>query len=157
MRIILIILAIILLLIGGLLGAYYGLGLRSQLPFLDFLPVLEADEPSESELSEAKVQYVNFKPLNIPIFRGQKPIRQVTLSMVISVNGLAKSTVIDEKRAEIRNSVLGELQGYLNLQWSESATLDHENVKKRLKIILDRHLGDGIINEVLIPQFYVRR
>lgn len=157
MRIILIILAILLLLIGGLLGAYYGLGLRSQLPFLDFLPALEEEGPSEEELAERKAQYVKFRMLNIPIFKGQRVIRQAMVSMTLEVNGPTKASLIDEKREEIRHIALGELQGYLNLQWTESGTLDHANVKKRLKIVLDRHLGDGIVNEVLVPQFYVRR
>ena len=167
MRLFIIILFGLLLLAGGLVGAYFAFDLGDELGQVqEAVGVDLLKEPPPPPPN-----YVPMERMRIPVFRGERVIRHVTVRPVLATASEANAAAIARSQRILADAFLRELTSYVNLQYDEFRLLaqaDDEvldkraaenlaNIKKRLRLIGNRIVGEGVIDEVLIPEFLERR
>lgn len=139
-------------LISGGAGAWY---------FFDLETALFGAPAPVSKKKKAEPlppEYTDLQVMVIPIIRRERVHRSLQVQVVIESEGKANQAIVSAHTAELRDAFIRELNTYINLQYDESNQPEIENVKKRLKLIGDRVLGQpGAISQILLPQFYSRR
>ncbi|MEM7653012.1 MAG: hypothetical protein AAF220_07530 [Pseudomonadota bacterium] len=168
MRLFIIILFGLLLLLGGLVGAYFALDLRDE--FQQVQDAVGINLTSSEEASPIP-NYVTMERMRIPVFRGQRVIRHVTFQVVMAADLARDATLLEGSKHILADAYLRELTSYVNLQYDETRLLAREddevlakrsaknleNIKKRLRLIGNRLMGEGVIDEILMTEYLERR
>lgn len=147
MRAVLII-GVVLLLLGGAAGAYFGLGFN---PF-------GGDAPEEAEARAPDEPYfISMRPFIVPVFEGQRVAWHVDVELALEMQSEEDFEYVTLHANTLRDAFMLELTSYLNLQWSENREIDMLLLKRRLRLEAGKIVGRGFVREVAISQLQQRR
>ena len=136
---------ILLLVIGGGAGAYFGLGFN---PFA---------EDEETEVVAPDPLFLDMRPFIVPLFEGQTVAWHATVSVAIETQSEDDFEYVTLHANPLRDAFALELASYMNLQWSELGEIDDVLLKRRLRLIAGKVVGRGYVREVVITELLVRR
>lgn len=143
--VVVIVLAVVLIL--GLVGAYFALGGLNLSG--------DADKAEQTEGMPTFIGYVPLDPMEVTIFRGRQ-IEHLRMGIVLEVHGRDKVSEVEEARLILQSRMLSELTDYINLQLAEDGEWDLENIKNRVRRIAEKVVGQGYVDDVLIPEIVSR-
>ena len=153
MKKLLISLAVLLMLTGAVVGT---------LKFMKIGPFAEegateegagGDEaPAEKKgfLSRDTPVFYPLDPLIVPIFDDNKVVATIQVHIKLEVVGKENMEKVSRLRPRISDALLRDLHGFLPRLIQSRNHVDVAILKKRLKLMTDRAIGEGIVRDVLI-------
>jgi len=139
---------ILLLLLGGAAGAYFGLGFN---PFA-------GDETEEVKAEpEPDPYFLSTRPFIVPIFEGQRIAWHVDMALAMEAENEEDYEYLILHANTLRDAFILELGSYMNLMWAEKRELDALLIKKRLRLVAGKIVGQGYVREVVITELNQRR
>lgn len=143
MKKILIILVVLLLLGGGGGGYYY---------YFILLPEQEAmAEPAPPPPPDTR--FVELQSLRIPVMRNGAVTNYVSLDISLETIGPDNESTARSLLPRVRNAFLTDLLGYFAAVPVEDSIMV-KPIKRRLLILCNRVLGQGVVNDVLIQNAF---
>ncbi|MEM6492140.1 MAG: hypothetical protein AAF684_09625 [Pseudomonadota bacterium] len=138
-------LGILLLVLGGAAGAYFGLGIN---PFAD-------DE--DQEVVVVDPLFLDMRPFIVPLFEGRSVAWHADVGIAIETESEEDFEYVTLHANSLRDAFSLELASYMNLQWSELGEIDPILLKNRLRLVAGKIVGRGYIREVVITELLIRR
>lgn len=152
MRKIIIGLAALVLLGGGGAGAYFY-----------FMPPAEASGGDEAHKEAAKkedhgeegkdkeVEFVELDPLILPIVDKEGVNQVVSLVIAIEVTGTASVDKVKKMSPRLKDAYIQDMYGVFNEHAAlKGGVIQVGQIKKRLNVITEHVLGEGVSNDVLL-------
>ena len=96
-------------------------------------------------------KYVELEPLILPIIDGNGVSQNLSLVIVIEVENSRAQKKVEESQPRLKDAYIQELYGELNRQVAmEGGVLRVQFIKKRLRDISRRVVGEEEVNDVLL-------
>lgn len=146
MRAILIIM-VLLLVIGGAAGAYFGLGIN---------PFGGDEEAEQAQVEPDDPRFLTMRPFIVPLFEGQRIAWHVDVELSLEAVSEEDFEYLTLHANVLRDTFTLELASYLNLQWAEFRELDVLLIKRRLRLVAGQVVGRGHVREVTIINLHRR-
>lgn len=102
-------------------------------------------------------EFFRLPPFNVPTIRERGVVGQIALNITIETLGLANKRKVIEKRVYIQSAFLRDLYGVASINNGSGKALNLDTVKRRLRIVADRLLGEGVVKDVLVENAYTRK
>lgn len=135
----------LLLLIGGTAGS---------LKFLELGPF----KPKKGEVSKRifKKQeidttvFVDMDPLAIPVFQGNKVAATIQILVKLETNSEDNAAIIRDRMPVITDAFVRDLHSFMPRLLKAKERVDVLIIKQRLKMVADKVVGKGLIQNVLV-------
>jgi len=137
---------ILLLVLGGAAGAYFGLGIN---PF--------GGDDDEPEVVIVDPLFLDMRPFIVPLFEGQTIAWHANVSVALETQSEDDFEYVTLHANSLRDAFSLELASYMNLQWSEFGEIDPILLKRRLRLVAGKIVGRGYIREVVLTDMVIRR
>lgn len=145
MKALVVILAIVLVLIGGSVGVMW---------FMELGPFATADAADEavSEATEPSEppRFVEMRPMVISIFQDDSVAATIQIELTLETIGASNEDTLRQMMPRLSNAFIQDLHGFLPRHLSDGRQLDVNVLKHRLLAIGTKVTGPGVIHEVLI-------
>lgn len=138
---------ILLLVLGGAAGAYFGLGID---PF-------GGGEDEEPEIVAVDPLFLDMRPFIVPLFEGRTIAWHANISLALETQSEDDFEYVTLHANSLRDAFALELASYMNLQWSELGEIDPILLKRRLRLVAGKIIGRGYIREVVVTDLLIRR
>jgi len=139
----LVILAAILILAGGAVAAMKWLAIG---PF----EVAETAEPAEEKEPPKESIFIDMDPLMLPVIQGDQIAGLIQIQVKLETVGQDNAIFLKRRLTKISDAFVKDLHGFVPRLLKKKERLDVIILKDRLKVIGDRLLGKGYINDVLV-------
>jgi flagellar basal body-associated protein FliL len=137
----LIILVSLLILGGAITGSMKSLELGPFAPkTAEVIKVVEELEPI----------FIDMEPILIPIFKGNRPVAKIQIQIKLETKSTEKAIKIQRMMPRISDTFVKDLHSFMPRLLKEKERIDDFILKQRLKLMLDRNFGKGLIDDVLI-------
>jgi hypothetical protein len=121
-------------------------------------PALAANREAVPELVEGAPPYVRFPPIFIPIIQGEAVTRQIGVTLMLELNMGEEKQPIEEKRLQLTDAFMRDLYVFFQQRSGmKSNDIDEMYLKGRLLKVADNVIGEKVVREVLIQQFYEQK
>ena len=118
----------------------------------------EEDAASSEEAPPEKTGFMSrntpvfypLDPLIVPIFDDNKVVATIQIHVKLEVVGKDNMEKVSRLRPRISDALLRDLYGFLPRLIKSRNHVDVAILKQRLKIMTDRAIGEGIVQDVLI-------
>ena len=132
-----------LLILGG--------AITGSMKFLELGPfapkTVEVKEVVEEEL---KPIFIDMEPILIPIFKGNRPVAKIQIQIKLETKSTEKAIKIQRMMPRISDTFVKDLHSFMPRLLKEKERIDDFILKQRLKLMLDRNFGKGLIDDVFI-------
>jgi len=142
MKKLIIIIALLVMLTGGVIAALKTLNLG---PFKDQIQAVKV-----KEIKADTAIFIDMEPLGIPIFRGNKVIATIQIQVKLETGNKESSKKIQKMMPVIRDAFIRDLHSFMPRLLKEKERVDVLIVKQRLQYIGDKVAGKGLIKNVLV-------
>lgn len=106
-------------------------------------------EEQEAGLIKA-TRFIKLESIVFPIIREGRVILHLTLTVAVELDQPMEETEVKELMPVLRDAVFTELHGIYSLRYVQERGYDLPIVNERLRQIIERVLGSGIIKSVQI-------
>ena len=170
-RILIIVIVVMILLAGG------GVTIMQQMELGPFAPpVTEDGVEGADKLAKASDQhavgFVNtvrqrgrnageprailaMEPLVIPLFLGDKPKTNIQITIQIRV-ARDDAPKMRERLTKLKDALLRDLMGFVPRHLRDNKKLEADILRRRLKVITERSVGKGLVDDVLVQSILDR-
>ena len=126
-------------------------GVFSALKALKMGPFAEEGEAVEEEAEPAEPpRYIDFDPLYIPIFRGDKVAATIQIQYRLETLGEENEARITKLLPRLNDAFLRDLYVYIPELLKKTDQIDPEIIKNKLHQVGNRVAGKGVIKGVLV-------
>ena len=136
---------LLLLITAGTVGALQYMGLLGDQP-----PEGPTEEQRQAEIDRGKVYFVELDPILVPLIGSDKVAATIHIHVKLEITGSDNKEVVLHARPRLSHVFFQDLYGYIPRMLRKSKTLDLYVLKKRLELIANKTVGQGVINTVLI-------
>jgi len=141
---------LILVLGGGAAGAYFYFGKPAEASVGENGEHSAAKEAGEGAANK-NAEYVELDPLILPIIDNNGVSQVISLVVVIEVGDKYGADKVLKNEPRLKDAYIQELYGALNKHAALSGgVVQVDSVKKRLKTISYKVMGDDVVNDVLL-------
>lgn len=142
MKKILIIVAALLILVGGVV---------SVLKFMAIGPFAKAEAVKVAPVQEeVKSIFIDMEPILIPIFKGDTVAAKVQIQIKLETKSKDNAIKIQRSMPKIANVFITDLHAFLPRLIKQQERVDVIVLKARLREIADRKLEKGLIDDILV-------
>jgi hypothetical protein len=103
-----------------------------------------------------QISHFQLQPFNIPVIRGGRVERIITVSIALETKGDINKTKIMAERYHLHDAFLRDIHALASFRRSDGQTIDPRVVKTRLMVISDRILGEDIVEDILVQSIFDR-
>jgi hypothetical protein len=122
------------------------------------LPAMAANRDAVPEMIAGAPPYVRFPPIFIPIIQGDQVTRQIGVTLMLELVKGQEKQPIEEKRLQLNDAFVRDLYVFFQERAGvKSNDIDEMYLKDRLLKIADAVIGEKVVREVLIEQFFEQR
>jgi hypothetical protein len=122
------------------------------------LPAVAADREAVPEMVAGAPSYVRFPPIFIPIIQGDQVTRQIGVTLMLELVKGQEKEPIEEKRLQLNDAFVRDLYAFFQQRAGvKSNDIDEMYLKDRLLKVADNIVGDKVVREVLIEQFFEQK
>jgi hypothetical protein len=122
------------------------------------LPAMAADREAVPEMIEGAPSYVRFPPIFIPIIEGDQVTRQIGVTLMLELVKGQEKQPIEEKRLQLNDAFMRDLYAFFQQRAGvKSNDIDEMYLKDRLLKVADNVIGEKVVREVLIQQFFEQK
>ncbi len=139
-------LAFLLFVTAGAIGVLKWLGVG---PF-ELDESANTTEQTTSSRDRETPYFVEMDPVLVPLFRDDKVAATIQIHIQLEVIGSDVSEEVLFARPRLGSAFFQDLYGYIPRMLMNSDRIDMDILKKRLKFIADKTLGEGKVSDVLI-------
>ena len=144
MKKMMIILAAILILAGGAIAAMKWLAIGP------FEVVEGAEEEKEPEEPQEDSIFIDMDPLMLPVIQGDQIAGTIQIQIKLETAGTENAIFLKRRLTKVSDAFVKDLHGFVPRLLKKKERLDVIILKDRLKIIGERLLGKGYIDDVLV-------
>lgn len=145
MKLVLILLVVLLLAGGG--GGYYYFFILTADPDA----VVEEPPPPPPD-----IRFIEMESLRIPVLRRGAVVNYVILNISLETIGPENEELASALMPRLTNAYITDLNGYFASVPVEDRILVN-SIRRRLKVIANRTLGVGVVNDVLIQNAFKQK
>jgi flagellar basal body-associated protein FliL len=116
----------------------------------------DAARPEGEGAPAASVQYYELDAFTVTLYRDDAPVGALTARLVLQLHSDDARTVIASSKQKLRDAMLRELLRAADREARNGPKIDLDLVKRRMKKVAQRTLGQGVIDDVLV-QALLRR
>jgi hypothetical protein len=121
-------------------------------------PAMAANREAVPEMIEGAPSYVRFPPIFIPIIQGERVTRQVGVTLMLELKEGEEKEPIEEKRLRLTDAFMRDLYVFFQQRSGmRSHDIDEMYLKDRLLKVADNVIGEKMVREVLIQQFFEQK
>jgi hypothetical protein len=121
-------------------------------------PAFAANREAVPEMIEGAPSYVRFPPIFIPIIQGEQVTRQIGVTLMLELKEGEEKQPVEEKRLRLTDAFMRDLYVFFQQRSGmKSNDIDEMYLKDRLLKVADNVIGDQMIREVLIQQFFEQK
>ena len=121
-------------------------------------PALAANREAVPEMIEGAPAYVRFPPIFIPIIQGEQVTRQIGVTLMLELKEGQEKQPIEEKRLQLNDAFMRDLYVFFQQRSGmKSNDIDEMYLKGRLLQVADNVIGEKVVREVLIQQFFEQK
>ena len=113
-------------------------------------PTMESDQPTPSSFSKNAPVFYPLNPLVVPVFGEKGVSATIQIHVKLEVVGKENRETVKHLRPKIADALLRDLYGFLPRLIKTKGRLDVTILKQRMKLIVDRTVGEGVIKDVLV-------
>ncbi|HEY1506489.1 MAG TPA: hypothetical protein VGF92_19455 [Stellaceae bacterium] len=119
---------------------------------------MAANRDAVPEMIAGAPPYVRFPPIFIPIIQGDQVTRQIGVTLMLELVKGQEKQPIEEKRLQLNDAFVRDLYVFFQERAGvKSNDIDEMYLKDRLLKIADAVIGEKVVREVLIEQFFEQR
>lgn len=148
-RILVIIVAVIIMLAGAAVTVMQQLEIGPFAPKEPAAATPEEGSPPPPGTSLTPPKFVSMEPLVIPIVFGERISGTVQLQVQLETSA-EKESELKQVLPRVSDAFVRDLHGYLPRLLRDKQQLDVDLIKRRLMIIAERAVGQGLVDNVLI-------
>ena len=142
MKIAVIIFAVLVMLGGG------AVSIMKWLQMGPFEPTVE--ELAEQQESSEPPRFIDMDQLTIPIFQGEKVVANVQIQLKLEALGEDNESKLLRLLPRLSDAFWRDLYGFIPRLLRKERQIDATVIKERLRLIGDKVVGKGVINNVLV-------
>ncbi|HIJ43157.1 MAG: hypothetical protein QF511_05755 [Rhodospirillales bacterium] len=142
MKIAVIIFAVLVMLGGG------AVSIMKWLQMGPFEPTVE--ELAEQQESSEPPRFIDMDQLTIPIFQGEKVVANVQIQLKLETLGEDNESKLLRLLPRLSDAFWRDLYGFIPRLLRKERQIDATVIKERLRLIGDKVVGKGVINNVLV-------
>jgi hypothetical protein len=143
-RVVTIVVAVILMIVGGTVG------IMKQLEMGPFAPDNGvADQTAAADPAEPP-RFLDMDPLIIPLFAGDTVAGRVQIQIKLETKGAENEEFLTHVMPRLSDAFLRELYAYLPRVIRKQGNIDVFLIKRRLQLVADKTAGEGRIDNILI-------
>lgn len=140
------VLAAIMILTGATVSVMKTLGLG---PFADKAQVAAAEAKARANIPEPP-RFIDLEPLVVPIFNGDEIVATIQISVKLEAIGAANETKINRIKPRLNDAYIKDLYSFIPRLLRNQERVNVFIIKKRLQMVSDKLVGEGIISDVLV-------
>ena len=145
MKKLLIALGIVLLLAGSAAGTMYWQKIG---PFETLAGLEEVEKEEESSIERPR--FIQLDPLSVPLIKDNEVIGNIQLAVSLEAESSEDARLISRAKPRLSDAFLRDLYQHVPRYLRREPQIDIAVIKKRLKVVADRVLGEGVVKEVLV-------
>ncbi len=115
---------------------------------------LAADRTPVTMPVPGKPYYFQLAPIFVPLIRQDKVTEQVSVAVAIEIADGGKLASAEEKRPELDDAFLREIYGFVQQRGGVGGAQTAAALKARLRQRAERILGQQLVMDVMIEQFF---
>ena len=97
--------------------------------------------------------FLDMDPFLIPVIRGGRVRAHFMVVIKLEAIGTDQVSEIHAVRYRLADAFLRDLNAVLSVRGADGRTVRATTIKRRLQMICDRVVGDGVVRDVLIQNF----
>ena len=95
-------------------------------------------------------RFIDLEPLIVPIFHGDEIVATIQISVKLEAVGAANETRINRIKPRLNDAYIKDLYSFIPRLLRNQERVNVFIIKKRLQMVSDKLLGEGIISDVLV-------
>jgi hypothetical protein len=121
-------------------------------------PAFAANREAVPEMIQGAPSYVRFPPIFIPIIQGEAVARQIGVTLTLELKEGEEKQPVEEKRLQLNDAFMRDLYVFFQQRSGiKSNDIDEMYLKGRLLKVADNVIGEKLVREVLIQQFFEQK
>ncbi|MCP5369024.1 MAG: flagellar basal body-associated FliL family protein [Hyphomicrobiales bacterium] len=95
-------------------------------------------------------RFIPMSAMSVPIFQGDRVVATIQFEIVLETRDPEVEYAVKKDQVRLKDAFLRDLHGFMPRLLRDADNIDLLVLKKRLKMVADRTLGEGKISDVLI-------
>lgn len=153
MKKLVIIIAVVLMLTGGVVSVLKTMEIGPFAPPTDENAAQNEGEGEDDEQSAQKREpprFVDLEPLIIPIFNDQKVATTIQITVKLETIGAKNEAAINKLLPRLGDAYLRDLYAFVPRLLRKTERVDVFAIKARMQLVSDRVAGPGVVDGVLV-------